>query len=176
VAKEKYDTQYEEFLSASQKFHMYFLGGAVEKKENDAEFAEFIGNLSRDSLQHQQAQKVYKLRPPFIAWVGEPKHLSGERQGLATFYENFNFVIGYLNKDTPDLPLHELCNHNFHAIVVRATSVEDLEFLNGKKLRANDITIIDDNDEPNEDLQIICMKNGFRYFVKGDRIAQAILK
>jgi len=157
--------QYDEVLSGSQKYHVYFKGGAVEKAEHAKAFAEFLQQFSRDSIAKQNLARPDQLRPPFIVWFGAPRHITMNWNGqMNTFYENFNFVMADYTEKTPDLPLREICNHAFHCLIVRATTVDDLDFLNGKQIRPNEISIIDQNDEQNKQLQLACALNGFRYF------------
>jgi hypothetical protein len=61
------------------------------------------------------------------------------------------------------LPLHELCNHEFCRVIIKAKTVDDLLFLKGKQLNPYNIEIVDDNIIPSADLQLFCRKKFFAY-------------
>ena len=167
LAERDYAKQYSEVLNGSQKFHVYFVGSATSKLEHAKQFEEFLTLFSRESVTKQSLSRPDQLRPPFIVWYGEPKHITNGWGGqMLTFYENFNFVVAEVNSATPDLPLREICNHKFYGLVVRAKTSDDLDFLNGMQVKPAHVYVIDENSEGNLELQKMTAKTGFRYFRK----------
>jgi hypothetical protein len=175
----EYAKEWNDFLNYSAlRYQVWFKGGVIDKKENDEQLSTFIVDISNDSAKQQVQVSVPKRAVPMFVWYGTPSQITGLRTvrikvpGYPDIVENavyykayYQYASALIDKDTPDLPLHELCNHDFYRLTIKAKTIDDLKFLNGKQLMQHNIEVLDMNDEPSDELQKMCMKNYFYYTI-----------
>jgi hypothetical protein len=95
--------EWNDFLYYSAlKYQLWFKGGdALDSKENDAQLATFIDDLSLDSTRLQEGIPKQKRMVPFLVWFGTPTHIRGLRtvrihvQGLVDIVENHLYYQAY---------------------------------------------------------------------------------